>query len=155
MNLSRRDGLIIKILRKQVEEEGASAGPINTSGTYWKKENIINTNKWSTGYLNPKGNGLKVKYETLSLKELQTIAEENNVPIQINQVDKTKDDLMYDIIKQQKGISNMKVNNQVASNPIGFIEEMKNMAKLPCRLTHFTRTNYEKYKDGLPFIQRN
>ena len=48
----------------------------------------------------------------------------------------------------------MKVNNQVASNPIGFYEESKNFCKLPCRLTHFTRTNYEKYKNGLPFIQR-
>ena len=48
----------------------------------------------------------------------------------------------------------MKVNNQVASNPIGFYEESSNFCKLPCRLTHFTRTNYDKYKEGLPFIQR-
>ena len=48
----------------------------------------------------------------------------------------------------------MKVNNQVASNPIGFYEESKNFCKLPCRLTHFTRTNYQKYKEGLPFIQK-
>jgi hypothetical protein len=50
--------------------------------------------------------------------------------------------------------SKMKVNNQVASNPIGFYEESKNFCKLPCRLTHFTRTNYDKYKEGLPFIQK-
>ena len=50
--------------------------------------------------------------------------------------------------------SKMKVNNQVASNPIGFYEESNNFCKLPCRLTHFTRTNYDKYKEGLPFIQR-
>jgi hypothetical protein len=50
--------------------------------------------------------------------------------------------------------SRMKVNNQVASNPIGFYESSKNFCKLPCRLTHFTRTNYDKYKNGLPFIQR-
>ena len=52
------------------------------------------------------------------------------------------------------GISKMKVNNQVASNPIGFYEQNKNLgANLPCRLTHFTRTNFEKYNQGLPFIQ--
>ena len=48
----------------------------------------------------------------------------------------------------------MKVNNQVASNPIGFYEESKNFCKLPCRLTHFTRTNFDKYNKGLPFIQK-
>ena len=48
----------------------------------------------------------------------------------------------------------MKVNNQVASNPIGFYEAGKNFADLPCRLTHFTRTNFEKYNQGLKFIQR-
>ena len=47
----------------------------------------------------------------------------------------------------------MKVNNQVASNPIGFYESGKNFADLPCRLTHFTRTNFEKYNEGLPFIK--
>lgn len=50
--------------------------------------------------------------------------------------------------------SKMKVNNQVASNPIGFYEKSNNFSKLPCRLTHFTRTNYEKYIEGLPFIER-
>ena len=48
----------------------------------------------------------------------------------------------------------MKVNNQVASNPIGYYESSNNFCKLPCRLTHFTRTNYEKYNNGLPFIQK-
>ena len=48
----------------------------------------------------------------------------------------------------------MKVNNQVASNPIGFYEAGKNFADLPCRLTHFTRTNFEKYNEGMPFIKR-
>ena len=50
--------------------------------------------------------------------------------------------------------SKMKVNNQVASTPIGFYESSNNMVKLPCRLTHFTRTYYDQYKDGLPFIQK-
>ena len=58
------------------------------------------------------------------------------------------------MIKDGKQKSRMKVNNQVASNPIGFYEASKNFCKLPCRLTHFTRTNYDKYKNGLPFIQR-
>ena len=49
--------------------------------------------------------------------------------------------------------SKMKVNNQVASNPIGFYEESKNFSKLPCRLTHFTRTNFDKYNQGLTFIR--
>ena len=50
--------------------------------------------------------------------------------------------------------SKMKVNNQVASTPIGFYESSNNMVKLPCRLTHFTRTHYDKYENGLPFIQQ-
>jgi len=50
--------------------------------------------------------------------------------------------------------SKMKVNNQVASTPIGFYEASNNMVKLPCRLTHFTRTYYEKYIEGLPFIEK-
>ena len=58
------------------------------------------------------------------------------------------------MIKDGTKKSRMKVNNQVASNPIGFYEESKNFCKLPCRLTHFTRTNYQKYKEGLPFIQK-
>ena len=59
------------------------------------------------------------------------------------------------IIKKKNGISKMKVNNQVASNPIGFYESSKNLGSdFPCRLTHFTRTNYEKYNQGLKFIQR-
>ena len=51
--------------------------------------------------------------------------------------------------------SKMRVNNQVFSTPIGYYADMKNMqADLPCRLTHFTRTNFEKYKEGIPFIQK-
>ena len=56
------------------------------------------------------------------------------------------------MIKGKK--SKMKVNNQVASNPIGFYEASNNFSKLPCRLTHFTRCNFKKYNEGLPFIQR-
>lgn len=50
--------------------------------------------------------------------------------------------------------SKMKVNNQVASTPIGFYEASNNMVKLPCRLTHFTRTHYDDYMEGLPFIKK-
>ncbi len=96
-----------KDLAKPSRGRGASAGPIDTEGTYWKKRKLVNTNKWSTGYLKPNGD-----------------------------------------------VSKMKVNNQVASNPIGFYESSKNFCKLPCRLTHFTRVNYEKYNEGLPFIQK-
>ncbi len=96
-----------KDLAKPSRGRGASAGPINTSGTYWSKRNLVDTNKWSTSYIN--SNGKKSK---------------------------------------------MKVNNQVASNPIGFYESSNNFSKLPCRLTHFTRTNFDKYNYGLPFIQK-
>ena len=50
--------------------------------------------------------------------------------------------------------SKMRVNNQVFSNPIGFFAENKNFCELPCRLTHFTRTNFEKYNEGIPFLQK-
>jgi len=95
-----------KDLAKASRGRGASAGPIDMEGVYWSKRNLIDTNKWSTGYILE--NGSKSK---------------------------------------------MKVNNQVASNPIGYYEESKNFAKLPCRLTHFTRTHYDQYIEGLPFIQ--
>lgn len=95
-----------KDLAKASRGRGASAGPINVSGTYWSKRKLIDTNKWSTSYF---VNGKKSK---------------------------------------------MKVNNQVASNPIGFYESSNNFSKLPCRLTHFTRTNFDKYNNGLPFIQK-
>ena len=61
-----------KDLAKPSRGRGASAGPINSSGLYWSKRDLVDTKKWSTGYM----------------------------------------------IKGKK--SKMKVNNQVASNPIGF-----------------------------------
>ena len=58
-------------------------------------------------------------------------------------------------ITSNGNISKMRVNNQVASNPIGYYEETKTLGiNQPCRLTHFTRTNFEKYNQGLPFIKR-
>ena len=38
-----------------------------------------------------------------------------------------KEELIMTFIKSQKGISKMKVNNQVASNPIGFYESSSNI----------------------------
>ena len=95
-----------KNLAKPSRGRGASAGPINSSGQYWSKRTLLNTKKWSTGYLKPDGNPSK-----------------------------------------------MRVNNQVLSNPVGYFESSKNFSDLPCRLTHFTKTNYDNYIQGLPFIQ--
>ena len=142
-----------KDLAKPSRGRGASAGPIDTNGTYWKKRTIVNTNKWSTGYLTPEGNIMKDNLEKLSLEELQLKVIDLNLKYSDNTFNQ-KNDLIFLIIKNQGGFSRMKVNNQVASNPIGFYEESSNFCKLPCRLTHFTRTNYDKYKEGLPFIQR-
>jgi hypothetical protein len=138
-----------KDLAKPSRGRGASAGPINTESIYWKKRNIVNTSKWSTGYLNPNGNNLKEELDVLTLEEIKEKAEDLKYDDNI-----TKEDLIHLIIKSNGGISKMKVNNQVASNPIGFYESSSNFCKLPCRLTHFTRTNYNKYNEGLPFIQR-
>lgn len=139
-----------KDLAKASRGRGASAGPIDTNSVYWQKRNIVNTKKWSTGYLTPEGNKLKTNYDECDIEELKVLALENNVKLK----DQTKDELIIDIIKKKGGISKMKVNNQVASNPIGFFESQSNFCDLPCRLTHFTRTNFNKYKEGLPFIQK-
>jgi len=61
---------------------------------------------------------------------------------------------MTNYITPKGEVSKMKVNNQVASNPIGFFDADNKMCKLPCRLTHFTRTNFEKYQSGFPFLQK-
>ena len=142
-----------KNLAKPSRGRGASAGPINKDGIYWKKRNIVNTGKWSTGYLTPEGNKMKEEYDQFDIEELKKIIQEMNIKYKEDDI-KTKDDLVYLLIKKKEGISKMKVNNQVASNPIGFYESSKNFADLPCRLTHFTRTNYKNYNDGLPFIQK-
>ncbi|MBE17960.1 MAG: hypothetical protein CMH79_04275 [Nitrospinae bacterium] len=142
-----------KDLAKPSRGRGASAGPIDTTSIYWKKRNIVNTNKWSTGYLTPTGNKMKDDLMDLTIIQLQDKIKDLN--IKVNDIDiNYKDSLIYLIIKKQNGFSKMKVNNQVASNPIGYYEATKNFADLPCRLTHFTRTNYQKYKEGLPFIQQ-
>ena len=139
-----------KDLAKASRGRGASAGHIDTNSQYWTKRKLVDTKKWSTGYLNPKGLEM---YESLSpLDESELINKCNELDIKIKD-NSSKEDLIQLIIKKSGGVSKMKVNNQVASNPIGFYESGKNFADLPCRLTHFTRTNFEKYNEGLPFIQ--
>jgi hypothetical protein len=140
-----------KDLAKASRGRGASAGPIDSNSDYWKKRNLVSSKKWSTGYLNPTGNDLKQHYDTMELGDIKNICIENCVVFSEND---SKDDIILKLIKKHGGVSKMKVNNQVASNPIGFYEAGKNFADLPCRLTHFTRTNYEKYNTGLPFIQK-
>lgn len=139
-----------KDLAKASRGRGASAGTIDTNSQYWAKRKLVDTKKWSTGYLNPKGLEM---YESLSpLDENELLSKCNEMSIKLKE-GLTKEDLIQLIIKKSGGVSKMKVNNQVASNPIGFYESGKNFADLPCRLTHFTRTNFEKYNEGLPFIQ--
>tara|TARA_B100001094_G_scaffold48523_1_gene43880 strand:+ start:781 stop:1941 length:1161 start_codon:yes stop_codon:yes gene_type:complete len=141
-----------KDLAKASRGRGASAGPIDTKGTYWKKRNIVNTNKWSTGYLTPKGNELKKEFDLLEIGDLQEMVKKSDIKYSEEDF-KDKETLVFLLIKKEGGVSKMKVNNQVASNPIGFYEASNNFSKLPCRLTHFTRTNFEKYHEGLSFIQ--
>ena len=142
-----------KDLAKPSRGRGASAGPIDKEGVYWKKRNIVNTGKWSTGYLTPEGNKMKEELDKLSIEELNEKVKELEIKFKESYI-KDKESIIHLIIKKQNGISKMKVNNQVASNPIGFYESSKNFAELPCRLTHFTRTNYKNYNEGLPFIQK-
>ena len=140
-----------KDLAKPSRGRGASAGPIDVQGQYFGKRALVHTNKWSTGYLKPQGKLLKEELDLLELEDIKKRALECDLTCE---GDDTKDSLIYKIIKSKGLVSSMKVNNQVASNPIGFYEESKNFAKLPCRLTHFTRVNYDKYTNGLPFIQK-
>ena len=141
-----------KDLAKASRGRGASAGPINAESDYWKKRVLVKTNKWSTGYLNPKGFQLNETLKLMNLEALKDYANQND--IQMNK-ELDLESLRYFIIDKLNGVSKMKVNNQVASNPIGFYEQNKNLGtNLPCRLTHFTRTNFEKYNEGLPFLQK-
>jgi hypothetical protein len=163
LDANGREVLLLKFRKKQIKESllkigwdsykdlakasrgrGASAGPIDASSDYWKKRNLTGAKKWSTGYLNPVGNALKEEYDLLELQELRDKCQDQDIGIE----DKgnsvlTKDELVFALVKKAGGVSKMKVNNQVASNPIGFFEAGKNFADLPCRLTHFTRTNYD------------
>ena len=142
-----------KDLAKASRGRGASAGPISPDSDYWKKRKLVKTKKWSTGYLNPAGNEMYEEFNNKSLEELiGTCTEKELSPQKYEGL--SKEEVIMFLITHGGGVSKMKVNNQVASNPIGFYESSKNFADLPCRLTHFTRTNYDKYNQGLKFIQR-
>ena len=70
-NLIRKGWHSYKDLAKPSRGRGASAGPIDTDSIYWKKRNIINTSKWSTGYLNPKGNKIKEDISNLPIEDIR------------------------------------------------------------------------------------
>ena len=140
-----------KNLAKASRGRGAAAGPIDKEGQYWSKNILVNTKKWATSYLTQKGVELYNSYINKDIKDIYEIA--NNLLIKYEK-NIEKNELILMIIKKQKGISNMLVNNQVASMPIGYFEESKKMNKKPCRLTHFTKTNYDDYINGLSFIQK-
>ena len=68
---------------------------------YWKKRNIVNTGKWSTGYLTPEGNKMKEEYDNFEEEELRKMI--SYLEIKFNEDDiKSKDDLVYLIIKKEK-----------------------------------------------------
>lgn len=49
--------------------------------------------------------------------------------------------------------SKMKVNNQVSSTPIGYIEGTKSLGfEKPCRLTYHTTKSLNEYRAGIPYI---
>ena len=51
--------------------------------------------------------------------------------------------------------NNMKIQNEVASNIIGYWSETKGIGQtLPCRLSHYSRKEFLKEEDGYPFLQR-
>ena len=95
-----------KDLAKPSRGRGASAGPIDTESIYWKKRNILNTSKWSTGYLNPVGNKLKEELEKLSIEEIKQKLDDSNIKYSD---DSSKEDLIVLVIKSEGGISKMKV----------------------------------------------
>ena len=54
----------------------------------------------------------------------------------------------------EKKESKMRVNNTTASSPIGYYGKQKNLGlDLPCRLSHYTRNNLDKYHNAIPFFQ--
>jgi len=50
--------------------------------------------------------------------------------------------------------SQMKVNNEVASNPIGYYGATKSLGlDMPCRLSHYTKTNMDDFRGSMPFFR--
>ena len=93
-------------------------------------------------------------YESLSPldeNELRSKCEELTIKLKEGL---SKEDLMQLVIKKSGGVSKMKVNNQVASNPVGFyMNQARILLMIYPSFNRFTRTNFEKYNNGLPFIQ--
>ena len=57
-------------------------------------------------------------------------------------------------LKKDGTPSKMKVNNQVMSQAIGYFNEIKGLGvNIPCRLSHYTQVNLQKYVNGIPFIE--
>ena len=139
-----------KDLAKPSRGRGASAGPIDKTGQYWSKRVIVNDNKWMTSYLSPKGLELKEKYDELSLENLLKKCEEYN----IDSTDLSRHDITINIIKKEGGVSKMRVNNQVASSAIGYFDADNKMSKTPCRLTYFSKHNFDNYQKGFPFLEK-
>lgn len=48
----------------------------------------------------------------------------------------------------------MRVNNQVASSAIGYFDADNKMSKTPCRLTYFSKHNFDDYQKGFPFLEK-
>ena len=70
-NLTQLGWNSYKDLAKASRGRGASAGLINLDSQYWKKRKLVDTKKWSTSYLNPKGLELHDSYSPLDIKELK------------------------------------------------------------------------------------
>ncbi len=50
--------------------------------------------------------------------------------------------------------SKMQVNNEVASQPIGYYGKTKGLGSdLPCRLSHYTRTHMKDFENAIPFFR--
>ena len=61
---------------------------------------------------------------------------------------------MVDDGNGSKKESKMKVNNEVASTPIGFYGAKRGLGgDYPCRMSHYTKTNLDKYHKAIPFFQ--
>jgi len=51
--------------------------------------------------------------------------------------------------------SKMQVNNEVASQPIGYYGKSRGLGgDLPCRLSHYTKTNMDKFENSIPYFQQ-
>ncbi len=50
--------------------------------------------------------------------------------------------------------SKMQVNNEVASQPIGYYGKTKGLGSdLPCRLSHYTKTHMKDFENAIPFFR--